>query len=332
VPGRRTNLALFGALTIAFVTGVLAYGLGTGWNRWAVIVHGVAGLAIVILTPWKSIVARRGLERPRRSGKTASLVFSVLVVVSIVAGVLHSSGLAADLGPVSAMQVHVGAALLALPLALWHVVVRRVRVQRSDLQRRQLLRAAGLVAGGGALFVGLEGVLRVTSLPGADRRFSGSHEEGSFAPDDMPVTQWLDDSVPAINVDEWRLRIDERVLSYEEILVFDDEVEAVLDCTGGWWARQNWIGVRLDRIVEPRPEDRSIAVTSATGYRRRLPLSDLPHLLLATRVGGRALSAGHGFPARLVAPGRRGFWWIKWVTKIETSPRPWWFQWPFPPT
>lgn len=335
--GRRTNLALFGALAVAFVTGVLAYGLGTGWSRWAVILHGVAGLTIVILAPWKSIVARRGLERPHRSGKIASSFFGVLVVVAIVAGVLHSTGIAVDLGPATTMQVHVGAALLALPLALWHVVARRVRVQHSDLQRRQLLRAAGLLASGGALYVGSEGLMRLASLPGGERRFTGSHEEGSFAPEEMPVTQWLDDSVPSIDPDRWTLRVNgptDRIFSYEELVDNEDEgrVEAVLDCTGGWWARQSWSGIRLDRIVEVGPDDWSFLVTSATGYRRRFPISDLPHVMLATRVGGHPLSAGHGFPARLVAPGRRGFWWVKWVTKIETSLRPSWFQFPFPPT
>jgi len=76
----------------------------------------------------------------------------------------------------------------------------------------------------------------------------------------------------------------------------------------------------------------SLVVTSATGYRRRLPLADARSLYVATRLGGRPLSAGHGFPARLVAPGRRGFWWVKWVTAIDLDPAPWWRQPPFPLT
>jgi DMSO/TMAO reductase YedYZ molybdopterin-dependent catalytic subunit len=53
---------------------------------------------------------------------------------------------------------------------------------------------------------------------------------------------------------------------------------------------------------------------------------------VATRVGGAPLSVGHGFPARLVAPGRRGFWWVKWVDRIELRSTPWWWQPPFPVT
>ena len=74
----------------------------------------------------------------------------------------------------------------------------------------------------------------------------------------------------------------------------------------------------------------SIEVVSATGYRRRFPAGDAGALLLATHVGGRPLSAGHGGPARLVAPGRRGFWWVKWVVAVEVVEERWWWQPPFP--
>ena len=92
-----------------------------------------------------------------------------------------------------------------------------------------------------------------------------------------------------------------------------------------------------DRLLPPGSLERagrsaSLVVTSATGYRRRLPLTDARSLYLATRLDGRPLGAGHGFPARLVAPGRRGFWWVKWVAAIDLDPAPWWRQPPFPLT
>ena len=41
---------------------------------------------------------------------------------------------------------------------------------------------------------------------------------------------------------------------------------------------------------------------------------------------------GHGAPARLVVSGRRGYWWVKWVTAIDVDDTPWWWQPPFPVT
>lgn len=333
--GRRTNLALLGLLGMALATGGLAFGIGTGWARWAVIGHGVAGLAIVVLGPWKTAIARRGLRR-RRPGSAASVALAVLVAVTVVTGILHSTGLLRSAAGVTAMQVHVGAALVSIPFALWHVLARRVHPRRTDLSRRSLLRA-GAVAGGAAIAYGaVEGLVRATSLPGGDRRFTGSYRTGSFDPPAMPVTQWLDDRVPAIDPDEWRLAVTARGAvrewSHDELLSFRDRVRATLDCTGGWFAEQDWEGVRLDRLVPHPGEARSILFLSHTGYSRRYPVRDLPHLLLATRVGGQALSAGHGFPLRLVAPGRRGFWWVKWMTEVKLSGTPWWWQPPFPLT
>jgi DMSO/TMAO reductase YedYZ molybdopterin-dependent catalytic subunit len=111
------------------------------------------------------------------------------------------------------------------------------------------------------------------------------------------------------------------------------EITATLDCTGGWYAEQRWRGVPLDRLVTelaPSTTWRSIDVISATGYRRRLPRHDARGVLLATHIGGEPLSLGHGAPVRLVVPGRRGFWWVKWVQRVELVDQPWWWQPPYP--
>jgi Oxidoreductase molybdopterin binding domain len=70
----------------------------------------------------------------------------------------------------------------------------------------------------------------------------------------------------------------------------------------------------------------------AAGAGRPRPGRAGPRHRRAGRAGGRPLAAGHGFPARLVAPGRRGFWWVKWVVSIEVDRAPWWRQPPFPLT
>jgi DMSO/TMAO reductase YedYZ molybdopterin-dependent catalytic subunit len=333
--GRRTNLALLLLLLAALGTGVLAYAIGTRWGGVVVVVHGAVGLAIVLLAPWKSVIARRGLRR-RRPGSWASVALSALVAATILFGVLHATGLAVQLGPVSAMQLHVGAALLAVPFALWHVLARRVRMRRTDLSRRNLLRTGAVLGGAGLVYAAAEGVVHAAAFPGAERRFTGSYERGSSRPEEMPVTQWLNDAVPAVDPASWRLEVvaaeTRRAWTLEELEAFTDRVRATLDCTGGWYADQDWEGVWLSRLLPEPGEARSVHVVSVTGYPRRFPLADLPRLLLATRVGGRPLDPGHGFPARIVAPGRRGFWWVKWVSRIELSAVPWWWQWPFPVT
>src|ERR671919_415138 len=333
--GRRTTLALMLLLLGALVTGALAYATGTGWARLWVIAHGVVGLGIVVLAPWKSVIVRRGLTR-RRRGWVISLVFAVLVAVAIVSGILHATGILVSLGEITSLQIHVGSAILAIALGLLHVLAKRVRLQRTDVTRRNLLRTGALLGATGVAYAAVEGIVRAASLPGADRRFTGSYETGSFRPEDMPVTQWLNDTVPSIVPGEWRLLVgagsEAREWTYDELARFEDRVRAPIDCTGGWFAQQGWGGVRLSRLFPEGGEARSLSVVSATGYGRRFPVRDIPNLLLATRVGGQPLGAGHGFPARVVAPGRRGFWWVKWVERMELSATPWWWQPPFPVT
>src|SRR5260370_41975708 len=63
--GRLTNLALFLLLAMAFLSGWLAFELSGGPARGVLYLHAAAGVAIVLLVPWKSLVARRGLRRRR---------------------------------------------------------------------------------------------------------------------------------------------------------------------------------------------------------------------------------------------------------------------------
>ena len=93
-----------------------------------------------------------------------------------------------------------------------------------------------------------------------------------------------------------------------------------------------WSGVALADLLDAEglAAAGSVVVTSHTGYRRRFPTADTSALFLATRVEGGLLSPGTGAPVRLVAPGRRGFWWVKWVASVELSPYGAAWQPPFP--
>ena len=330
--GRHTNLGLLGALLVAFATGWAAFGAGTGWGRPVVLMHGIAGLAVVALAPWKSVIARRGL-RKKRKGKPSSLVLALLVVVSLAAGSAHSLWGVRAVGGLTIMQLHVGAAVAAVPLAIAHLVKRRTPIRRTDVSRRNLLRGLGVLGGGALIYAALEGLSTLLTLPGSTRRFTGSYERGSHNPEQMPVTQWLNDSVPSINASRWSMQVrsggDERRWSLDELTRLESRLTATLDCTGGWFSEQDWNAVPL-RLLLSEVEGRSVMVRSTTGYSRRFPLRDLDHLFLATGAASAPLSPGHGYPVRLVAPGRRGFWWVKWVELIQVDDQPWWLQLPFP--
>jgi len=330
---RWTNLALFGLLGIAFTTGWVAFFFDTAPSRWSLIVHASSGYAIVALTPWKAVIAAHGIQR-RRPGWWASLVFTGLVIASVFAGILHSTGLVISVGAISAMEVHVGAALVAIPFVIWHVLARRIPMRAVDLSRRSLLRAGALLTGAGLSYAAGEGVVRLLTLPGSMRRFTGSYEYGSLQPAQLPVTQWIADSVPVIEPAAWRLTIQAgtrtRDWTYGELLAFDDRVRATLDCTGGFYSTQDWSGVWLSRLLPAGAPRDSLHIRSVTGYDRRFAARDAGRLLIATRLGGMPLDPGHGFPVRLVAPDRRGYWWVKWVTAISVDELPSWWQLPFP--
>jgi hypothetical protein len=326
--GARTNLALLVLLAAAFLSGWLAFSFASAPSRWSLVLHAMSGVAIVLLLPWKSIVARRGLKRPWPR-RWLSVAFMVLVLVSLAAGLAHSTGVLVYAGPFTAMEVHVGAALLAVPLAIWHVAARRIRLRPADVSRRTFLRGALVLAGAAAAYGSTEIVVRAARLPGSGRRYTGSYEAGSFDPAAMPVSSWMFDAIPSLDTATWRLRVGERELTYEDLAAHDDTLTATLDCTGGFYSTQEWSGVRLDRLVGGTKR-RTVRVVSHTGYDRRFPIEDADRILLATRFGGQPLDAGHGFPARLVAPDRRGFWWVKWVVAVEVDDVPYWAQSPFP--
>jgi len=329
--GRRTNLALLAMLVSALVTGVLGYAIGTpGTARVVTIAHGAFGFGLLLLVPWKSVIVRRSIGRSTQH-HTASILLGLLLLTSLAAGVLHAVGGYHSVLGFTALTVHVAAAVLIVPLLVAHARGRRQQLRRADLTRRTVLRAGALGVGSLATYGTVEAANAVLRLPGRHRRATGSYEIGSGVPEQMPVTQWFTDRVPTVDRLGWQAEIGPRTVTYAELSTSPDGVRAVLDCTGGWYAEQDWRGVRLDRLLTDAPADtQSFDVVSVTGYRRRFALADADRLLLATHVAGSPLSDGHGGPVRLVAPGRRGYWWVKWVRRVELTSRPAWLQPPFP--
>ncbi len=333
------NILLLTFLALELVSGF--FGLTSGSENRAIHIqlHRIAGYGILITLVWKTANVLRSLEWDRPvPARTASIALSVLLIICLATGVAWSL-----VGPYGwwifsgvSWHIYVGAAIA--PLLLWHIwYMARGFPVGFWADRRLFLRTAGAFALGLAAWQATERIARAADLSGQHRRFTGSYKARDFSGNDFPRVSWLNDSPGPIDIQSWRLGVtgsvsEELSLSYSDLSNIA-ETTATLDCTGGWHSTQRWRGIPLNDIIEetqPSEDARSITVRSVTGYYRKFSLDAAQDFLLATHVTEETLSHGHGYPVRLVAPGRRGFEWVKWVTEIEVSETPHWWQPPLP--
>ena len=319
---RGTDWGLALLVAALFASGLLGYFAGTPGSAWVIGVHDALGFALALLVAvklrrvWKRLMAKRPV--------TGALA-TAFVVLTLVSGWLWATGANGALAGYSVLVWHTAlGAALALAVGV-HLALRARPLRRRDVaNRRQFLQVAAFGAGAVALWQLQRPVQRLFDLRAAKRRFTGSYEEGSFAGNAFPSTSWVADDPREIGGSSYRLRVSGLVARELELpageLDAGNEVEAIIDCTGGWYSRQRWRGVSLGTLIDRAgPEDAAshVRVISHTGYRWGFELGDARKLLLATHVGDEPLDHSHGAPVRLVVPGARGFQWVKWVVRIE---------------
>jgi DMSO/TMAO reductase YedYZ molybdopterin-dependent catalytic subunit len=325
------NIALLILLVLQLTTGFLGLINGSENLRWILWLHGVAGYGIAAVLFWKGLIILDVFKRYKWRLNLPRLMFLVLTVLLL--GILASGLIWTYAGPTyflgfSLMTIH---ALLAIALAMllaWHILVKwfvfRIPKARN---RRAFLRMAGASLAGLALWRFAGPVKAALDLPGTTRRFTGSYETGSFT-GHFPTVSWLLDFPPPVNIQDWRLIVEGAVerplaLTYKQLQqLASDRVTETLDCTGGWYSTQDWTGVNVGRLLDMagvKEGAGSVTVEAVSGYGRRFSVEEARGYLLATHVAGKTLVHGHGFPVRLVAPGHRGFDWVKWVTRIRVN-------------
>ena len=78
----------------------------------------------------------------------------------------------------------------------------------------------------------------------------------------------------------------------------------------------------LEPLVQPRQSAHYVIAHSEQGYTANVPIAFLrdDQALLATHANGEPLAPEHGYPLRLVIPGKYFWKSAKWLRGIELSP------------
>lgn len=327
---RGTDWWLAALVALLAISGIATWFSATPSERWVYAVHDAGGIALGGVLIWKfRRVWRRVLDTEhwdRRTG--AGLAAGALVGGALGSGVAWSTGASTSVAGYTLLAWHaVFGAMLAV-VVLGHAIVRAKPLRPRDVaDRRQFFATIGVGAGAVVAWRVQRPVSRALGLGGESRRFTGSYSDDGRG--EFPVTSWVADDPRELDGDSYRLEIDGEADTPLRLAVAEldlgDELVATLDCTGGFACTRRWSGVRLDRLVgraAPRESASHVRVHSKTGYRASFALDEAAGILLATRVEDDLLSHGHGAPARLVVPNRRGFQWVKWVTRIELADGP----------
>ena len=339
LPPRLTDWSLLAAVAVLCATGLLGLVTGRPGGWWVFALHGATGLVLAVLVGWKLRRVCGRLARGRWDRRVAvSAALATLTLTALATGVLWVSGGTFRVLAWNGLVVHMVLGVAVAALLTVHLTYRWRRPARTDLDRRAAVTYAGLVAVAAVTWVGQRVANRLLELA-APRRFTGSREEDSLSGNAFPTTSWVADDPDPVDPAAWSLRVGGRVASpfeagYEELTPAvggggergdHPGMRALLDCTSGWYSVQDWRGVRVGDLLDRAgadPDAEWVRFTSVTGYRWSLPTDEARDALLATHVGDEPLSHGHGFPLRLVAPGRRGFQWVKWVESVEARARP----------
>ncbi len=143
-------------------------------------------------------------------------------------------------------------------------------------------------------------------------------------------------TVPQVDVETWRLRIDGMVgrpleLTFDELLEREVvEADITMTCVsnevgGGLVGNARWLGVRLDALLDEAgidPDADQVVGRSVDGYTCGFPTAALDgrDALVAVGMNGEPLPLRHGFPARLIVPGLYGYVSAtKWLRQIELT-------------
>jgi DMSO/TMAO reductase YedYZ molybdopterin-dependent catalytic subunit len=322
---------------IAFAPGIFATALIALLEAWAMrLAIGLAFAAFVVLGAVSALVG------PRRERVLLAVPW-LLAPVGLALPGANGDILASELAGVAAAAVAVVTAELL-----------RANPPRRAPGRRRLLLAAGagvvVLVAAGALRATAAGLARVgANLPLALGRPPTPAASPEPANDPAPLAgarlepdvtanadfYVVDEAIldPSVDVRAWRLVVDGNIETPQRI-TFDELIDLPsveqyhsLECIGNsvggpLIGNALWVGVPVATLLlraRVRDGTRNVIFRSTDGYSSALPLDAATdqRTLVAFGMNGRTLPREHGFPARLLIPGRYGMKNVKWLERIS---------------
>ncbi len=140
---------------------------------------------------------------------------------------------------------------------------------------------------------------------------------------------------PEVNRDLWRLEIGGHVdnphtYSFDDLQDFEQvDQETTLMCISnkigaGLFSNANWRGVRMRDLIEAsglKDGAYEVVIHGADAYSDTFEIDKAmsDETLVVYEINGEPLPRKHGYPVRVIVPGRYGEKNVKWVTRIEVA-------------
>ena len=151
--------------------------------------------------------------------------------------------------------------------------------------------------------------------------------EGRITPNDEFFVVSITDP-PQVDIGTWSLAIYGTVnhtanLTYAALTAMPSVYETeTLKCVEGPSGTAVWTGVRVRDVLALTGianGSREVVFYGADGYSSSLTLDDAlgDDVLLAWGMNHETLPRDHGYPLRVVAPGKAGYKWVKFVERVE---------------
>jgi len=163
--------------------------------------------------------------------------------------------------------------------------------------------------------------------------------DAGYDPARLPPGQYLTEkwpvlhagSIPNTQLETWDFRVwgeveRELILDWEQLTSLPTvEVTQDIHCVTRWSKfDMSFKGVawrELEALIGPRPSAWYAIAHAEQGFTANVPIAFLrdEHALLATHANGEPLAPEHGWPLRLVIPGKYFWKSAKWLRGIELS-------------